>query len=187
MAGTRRRVQGRWLAICVLVFSAGCHTGRGEAREPFPVWVEQLRAEALQEGISAGLLDEALHNLTPDPRVIRFDRSQPEFVQTFDEYLKARLTEARINEGKRLLRRHRDLLAPIAQKYGVGPSYLVAFWGLESGFGRHQGTYSVIRSLATLAYDTRRSSFFRRELISALKILQEGHIRPDRMVGGWAG
>lgn len=153
---------------------------------PFPEWLKGIQAEAREQGISEATVS-LLDNLEPDPRVIKFDRRQPEFTQTFEEYLTARVTEYRITKAREYYNAHREQLEAIAAKYEVDAPYLVAFWGLESNFGQYQGKYSIIRSLATLGHDERRSAFFTRELMRALTILDEGHIEPEKFVGGWAG
>ncbi len=153
---------------------------------PFEAWLSEIRTEAKERGYSASTL-AALDELTRDNRVIGFDRRQPEFTQSFDEYLTARVSKSRIESARRLYTENRVTLEKVARHYGVDAEYLVAFWGLESSFGRYQGKYSVLRSLATLAHDPRRSRFFTRELMSALQILDEGHIEPEKFVGGWAG
>lgn len=153
----------------------------------FQAYLEQVRVDAVAAGVSAGTVDRAFEGLEPDPRVIKFDRRQPEFVQTFEEYLSARVSDFRKREGRRLFLEHQALLNQVGEKYGVDSEYLVAFWGLETSFGRYQGKYSIIRSLATLGHDQRRSAFFTAELLHALRILDEGHIEPDKFVGAWAG
>jgi membrane-bound lytic murein transglycosylase B len=162
-----------------------------ENKEPdftgFDEWLDKTAIEAQARGISKETVDSAFENLQPDPRVIRFDRKQPEFVQTFDEYLTARVTEDRINKAREFYESEKKLLNEIADRYDVDPQYLIAFWGLESSFGRYQGKYSVIRSLATLGFDPRRSKFFTEQLFGALQILEEGHVSPEDFVGGWAG
>ena len=94
---------------------------------------------------------------------------------------------ARVEKGRQRLRENRALLVEIGRKYGVQPRFLVAFWGIETDFGRHTGGFRVIPALATLAYDGRRSAYFRRELLNALEILDQGHIALSDMVGSWAG
>jgi|TARA_Y100000310_G_scaffold286082_1_gene309977 membrane-bound lytic murein transglycosylase B len=173
-----------FLLICLLIINP---SSLGSEQFPFVEWLEGVEEEALTRGISQPTIDAALMGLERDERVIGFDRHQPEFVQTFDEYLTARVSRTRVEEGIRLMAEHKGTLDRIGDHYGVDPRYLISFWGLESSFGKHQGTYQVIRSLATLAYDPRRSAFFRSELFNALQILDEGHIDPDRMLGGWAG
>ncbi|UCF87621.1 MAG: lytic murein transglycosylase [Nitrospiraceae bacterium] len=153
----------------------------------FAVWLEELKAEARAKGISDETLDFALTGLQPIPRVIKLDRNQPELKQDFQSYLNMRISEDRIKQGRKLLMEHRELLEKIKDRYGVPPRYLVAIWGLETSFGKYLGDFPVIGSLATLAYDERRSDFFRAELINALTIVDEGHIKAADMLGSWAG
>jgi len=155
-------------------------------RPPWGEWLGGIKAEAVERGISEQTV-ALLDGIEPDERVIGFDRRQPEFVQTFDEYLDARVTDYRIQTAREKYAEHREVLEAVGERYGVEPRFIVAFWGLESSFGRYQGKYSILRSLATLAYDPRRSEFFTSELFAALKILDAGHIPPDEFVGGWAG
>jgi membrane-bound lytic murein transglycosylase B len=123
----------------------------------------------------------------PIPRIIELDRSQPEFKLTLKQYLDRIVSDKTVWDGRRLYREHRDLLKKIGDQYGVEPQYIVALWGIETRYGRITGGYPVIAALATLAYDGRRSAFFRAELIRALKILEEGHIALEDMDGSWAG
>lgn len=153
----------------------------------FVDWLEDLRREARGAGISDGTLDAALRDVSPIIRVIELDRRQPEFTQTFWTYLSQRVNEARVERGRALLQEHGALLDEIHAEYGVPPRYLVAFWGLETNFGSYLGSFQVIDALATLAYDERRADFFRTQLLDALRIVDEGHIEPDAMMGSWAG
>lgn len=158
------------------------------AQQPsFEGWLAALRKEALVAGISETTVNAALANLQPLPRVLELDRRQPESVLTLDEYLKRIVTPARIRTGRALLAQNRTLLNKLAAKHGVQPRYLVALWGMESDFGRLRGRFSIVASLATLAYDGRRSDYFRQELLEALRILDEGHITLAAMTGSWAG
>ena len=153
----------------------------------FQQWLVRTAKEAETRGISRQIINLAFTGLEPDPRVISFDRKQPEFVQTFDGYLVARITEFRINKAREYYQQEITLLSAVANQYKVDAQYLLAFWGLESSFGRYQGKYPIIRSLATLGFDARRSAFFTEELFNALQILEEGHITAEKFVGGWAG
>ena len=171
----------RYLLTLVLITSPGVFA-RG-----FNEYLDDVRLVAIERGISAGTVDTAFANLMPDERVVGFDRRQPEFVQTFADYLVARVSDFRKREARRLFREHAVLLSEIEHEYEVDASYIVAFWGLETSFGRYQGNYHVIRSLATLGHDHRRSAFFTNELIHALKILDEQHIAPAQFLGAWAG
>jgi membrane-bound lytic murein transglycosylase B len=157
-------------------------------QQSFAKWLEDLRNEALQAGISPTTIEASFATVQePIPRVLELDRSQPEFVQTFAGYMNNRLSDARIVRGQRLLEEYSDLFSRIQAEYGVQPHYLVSFWALESNFGDFTGGFSVINTLATLAYDRRRSDFFRSELLTALKIIDQGHIAADQMTGSWAG
>lgn len=153
----------------------------------FDRWLDQLRDEALREGISAETFDTAFAGISPIPRIIELDRRQPEFTLTFWRYFNNAISEERVQRGRALLQQHRDLLNQVEARYGVQPNYLVAFWGLETNYGDTFGNFPVIGALATLAHDTRRSDFFRGELLTALKILEAGDIAPSRMEGSWAG
>lgn len=153
----------------------------------FEDWKAQLRAEALSKGISAQTLDRALPGITFQPRVLELDRSQPELAQTVWTYLRRAVSDQRVSQGRALLQKHKPLLSRIENQYGVPAPVLVAFWGMETNYGSNFGGFPVLSALATLAYDTRRSAFFRKELFDALAIVQAGHITPDKMVGSWAG
>lgn len=155
--------------------------------QPFDIWLSGLRTEALNLGISENTLASLDDLEAPLERVLELDSSQPEFVQTFTRYLSLRVTPTQISRGQSLLSQHATLLQEVRQRYGVQPHYLVAFWAVESNYGRSTGGFSVLQALATLAYDPRRSAFFRRELLAALQIIDDGHIAAENMSGSWAG
>jgi peptidoglycan lytic transglycosylase B len=157
------------------------------SQKSFGAWLSLLRKEASGSGIQQKTLDSVLKDLQPDSRVIELDNNQPEGKVTFDQYLSRILSEERIARGRKKLTDSRRLLAKIAEAYGVQPRFLVALWGVETDFGRVTGSFPVIDSLVSLIYDGRRSSFFRKELLHALQILNEGHISHARMKGSWAG
>ncbi len=153
----------------------------------FDACVDALRTHAVEQGVDQATVESGLRGLELQTRVLELDRSQPEFLQTFGQYLETRVTERRIERGRELLREHEELLRRIHARYGVQPHYLVALWGLETNFGSYFGTMPVLDSLATLACDRRRSDYFTGELVEALRILEQGHIEPDAMRGSWAG
>lgn len=157
-----------------------------ENEQSFADWLAELRAEARELGISEATLRE-LDNLQPLERVMELDSSQPEFVQTFTRYLGLRVTPNQVARGQSLLQQHSVLLEQVWQRYGVQPHYLVAFWAVESNYGRSTGGFSVLEALATLAFDPRRADFFRRQLLTAIQIIDDGHIQAERMSGSWAG
>ena len=153
----------------------------------FASWLVELRAEARGIGISDATLDAALNDITLNERVIELDRNQPEFNLTFDEYLARFVTDWRRQTGARMLAEHAAILDEIEKKYGVQKRFLITFWGMETSFGRYLGSFNVPRSLVTLAYDGRRSAYFRKELLNALRIIEDGHIAAADMKGSWAG
>ena len=180
-----------WLwRLLVPFFLALLVVGKAEAaidNGDFATWLQELRAEARQMGISEVVLDDALNGIAPLPRVIELDRSQPEFSLTFEEYLGKVVSPTRKRVAAEKLREHDRLLTEVAAKYGVQKRFLVTFWGIETSFGRYLGSFNVPQALVTLAYDGRRSAYFRKELFNALTILEQGHITAAAMKGSWAG
>jgi membrane-bound lytic murein transglycosylase B len=157
------------------------------ATQSFEAFLEGVRAEARRQGVSQATLQRALTGLRPNERVLELDRRQPEFTQTWAQYRDARLSQARIDNGRRAFADNRATLEAVQARFRVSARIVVAIWGLETSYGGFTGNMNVIQSLATLAWDGRRSAYFRNELMAALKILDAGHITPERMVGSWAG
>ena len=155
--------------------------------EQFLTCKQQLSLRASEAGISKPAIDAALSSLQFEQRVLDLDRRQPEFTDTLANYLSSRVTPARIEEGRKLMHTHRRILQQAAERFGVQPQYLVAFWGLETNFGSNLGKIPTLNSLATLACDERRSEFFTAEFLEALRLLERGHIEHSAMVGSWAG
>lgn len=178
-----------FIIIASISFISNVKAQRQVADNPqtFSIWLEEFKLEALQEGISQKILDVTFDGLLPNPRVVDLDRRQPEFTQSSSEYIKIRVSETRIKNGKKRMAELQSVLDPSAKTIGVQKRFIAAIWGMETNYGSYTGNFNVVRSLMTLAYDMRRSSFFRRELHKALVILEEGHIAPDAMIGSWAG
>ncbi|XYH18352.1 lytic murein transglycosylase [Asaia sp. BMEF1] len=164
------------------------HTAKPSAHGSYASFLHTLRAEALSKGISANTLSRAFALTTePNAKVIKLDRHQPEFTLTWAQYRERVISGTRISQGKAALQQYGKLLDASGAQYGVDPRAIMGIWGLESGFGRKIGTFSVIDSLATLAFDGRRATFFRGELFKALQILDHGDIAPEAMLGSYAG
>ncbi len=153
----------------------------------FAQCLQGFSATAKAAGISTNTINNSLMKARLNKNVLELDRKQPEFTTSFADYFNRRVTEQRVNQGRALLQKHNALLAKVEAEYGVPAPYLLAFWGLETNYGGFFGNIPVIDSLATLACDTRRRSFFTTELVNALKILDEGAIAPNKMIGSWAG
>jgi lytic murein transglycosylase len=169
-------------------------TGQGEAavqsgdsNQRFQNWIGAFKERALSQGIGATVLDQAFDGVTYDVDIIKRDRNQSEFTKTIWEYLDSAASETRIANGKAALAQHARTLDAIEQRYGVEKEVVVAVWGLESAYGTYRGKTDIIRALATLSFDARRSQFFEQQLIAALRILQNGDTTPRNMTGSWAG
>ena len=170
------------------VASAQLPTLPNTSGAPFAEWLAGVRAEALSRGIRPEVVDEALSNIEePLLVVIDRDRAQAETVLSLEKYLSGRLTPKLVKTAREMFVKHRTLLEEVGTRYGVSPRIIVGVWGLESNFGRSTGVRPTIATLATLAWDPRRSMFFRGELFSALEILNRGDIELSRMHGSWAG
>lgn len=151
-------------------------------------WVAQVRQQALAEGISPETFDEAFADIHEPSRQIKsFAHSQPEHRLSYTKYLHSRVDNYRIIIGRKQYKKYQALADEIANHFGVDPCFIMAFWGMETSYGSYMGSFPVIRSLATLAYESNRKEFFRKELFLALHILNDGHVTLDRFKGEWAG
>jgi lytic murein transglycosylase len=157
-----------------------------EARS-FRGYIEQLWPLAQAKGVTRATFERALGDVQYDFEVARLSRRQPEYGRPVGDYLASLVSQQRIAGGQRRLNELHALLDAIEKQYGVPREVLIAIWGIETGFGANQGGKGVIRSLATLAFHGYKGDFARDELLTALVILQEGHIPPERMIGSWAG
>lgn len=153
----------------------------------FATYVKILKADALAQGFSQQLIDESFANVKFHKRAVKADRSQPENIETLDTYLPKRVPKWKVEQARALYKKHQELLTQVGQKYQVQPRFIVALWGLETNFGKFMGGYNVISALSTLAYEGRREAFFKKQLMAALTILDEGHISINEMKGSWAG
>ncbi len=172
---------------CLLLLSTSSWAVSNRTNTSWSAWVKELRQEAIDDGISASLFDDLFHNLSPDKKTVNLDRRQPETRLTFNKYRKTRGDAYRINLGKKKYKKYQTLLDEVGGAYGVDPCFITALWGIESSYGHFMGSFPVIKSLATLAYDDRRSAFFRKELLLALHILDGGHVSLSKFKGEWAG
>lgn len=155
----------------------------------FNSFVASMAAEAQAAGVSPNVTSAAFSGITQDGAVLAFDRRQRyTFNKSFEQYVSTRVGPGRINGGRALLQRHAALLSRIEQQFGVPRQILVAIWGLESDFGKGDiGKLPVIRTLATLAHDCRRTELFQGELLAALKIVQRGDLPLRDLIGAYAG
>jgi membrane-bound lytic murein transglycosylase B len=155
--------------------------------DTFPQCIERLQQQARNAGVSENTTVDILGKVKPLPKILGYDRNQPEFVQTFTGYFSKRVTNWRVNKGREKLAEHREFLSKLTQQYGVPAHYLISFWGLETNFGGIKGKIPTIAALTTLACDQRRSDYFSGELVQALLLLERENLDPKDMIGSWAG
>lgn len=158
----------------------------GSDASGFPAWLSAFRQAAAAQGISPTAL-RALDGVTYDTTVIRLDRNQKHFSVSFEQFVSQRVTAGRIARAKKELANRAALFQRIEQRFGVPGPVLVAIWAMETDFGSNQGKMPIFRSLATLAYDCRRSAFFTGQLFDALRIIQRGDLSIGEARGAWAG
>jgi membrane-bound lytic murein transglycosylase B len=178
-------------ALClggIASLSAQAPAEQPATRPSFSEWLAGVRADALERGIRPEIVDQALASVEePEPTVIERDRTQAETVLSLERYIARQLRPAVIRTAREMYTRHRSVLTQVSDRYGVSPRLIVSIWGLESNFGKFTGVRPTIGALATLAWDPRRSAFFRGELLNAMEILDRGDIDVSRMRGSWAG
>lgn len=173
----------KYAAVLTLLLTSSIYA----AEDDFGVWLETLRTEARVSGISDETVTNAVNRIEFLPEVIDMDRSQPEFISPFLDYYQKRVNAAKVQKGRQLLQEHQEMLNRIEVQYGVPKYTLAAFWGMETQYGRNQGKLDVLSSLATLAYEGRRSDFFRAQLLDAMRMIDVGHVEAGSLIGSWAG
>jgi lytic murein transglycosylase len=183
---------GHALALMLALMLAGAPTnalGQANCKNTgsFEAWLADFKREALAQGISQDAITAASPYLVLDQRIIHIDRGQKFFAQNFLDISDKMLAGGRIPNGVNQMKKHHALFAREEKEFGVPASVITAFWGLESDFGSGQGKDHAIKSLATLAYDCRRSEMFRGHLLDSLRLIERGDLRADEMIGSWAG
>jgi membrane-bound lytic murein transglycosylase B len=155
--------------------------------DSFHLFLNDVRAEARRAGIRPATLDSAFAGVAPNQKVLDRDHHQPESTWTWARYRGVVITDKRITDGRQAVAANRALFQRVEQRYGVGSGVIAGIWGLESSFGTGTGDFRVVEALATLAWEGRRATFFRGELMAALKILDHGDVAPGGMTGSYAG
>jgi lytic murein transglycosylase len=172
-------------AFAILPTAAAAATC-GDDGTGFREWVESFKADAEAQGISRSTIASSLNGVKYSTATIRLDRNQRVFRQSFETF-SGRMIPPRMGRAKSMLQKHRDIFARVEKQFGVPKEIVVAIWGLETDFGAVRGDASVLSAVATLAYDCRRSDFFRGQLIDALRVVERGDLKPAEMVGGLHG
>ena len=183
-AARRLLVAGLMIAMPGVAAAQSC----GNGPEGFGRWLDSAKAQAAKQGISRTAIDSALEGVSYDRTVIGLDRNQRSFKLSFEQFYARRVGTALIRRAKERLARHKAIFDRVEQQFGVPREIIVSIWGLETNFGADtSGKFSIIRSLATLAYDCRRSAFFTPQFYDAIRIVERRDMTPEQMRGGWAG
>ncbi|MBX3032301.1 MAG: lytic murein transglycosylase [Bdellovibrionaceae bacterium] len=189
-----KRLIRRSLAVMALSLPGALSPALAQSNPPpcqkdmaFGPWLEHFLQEARQRGVNDATIAASRPHLVLDPSILPRDTAQGVFQQSFLQFSGRMISQGRIQKGTRLVQTHRELFQRIERDFGVPAEVLVAFWALETDFSSNLGNRSTLGALTTLAYDCRRSSLFRFELLSALKIVQRGDLSPAEMRGAWAG
>ncbi len=181
------RLKAALLAVVMVCAGSAAANACGNGPGGFGPWLKEFKQRASGAGMSGRALS-ALDGVTYDPGVIRLDRNQHSFKLSFDQFYARRAGGGLIEKGQRLMNTHRATLNRMQKRFGVPAAVVVSIWGLETNYGAQKGgNMPIVRSLATLAYDCRRSDFFENELLSALKVIDRGDMSAAQMRGGWAG
>ncbi len=174
-------------ALLIAAFAGPAFAATCQNTGSFESWLTNFKKDAAAQGISPQVIAAASPDMTFDPAIVRRDRGQAVFGQTFLQFSDRMVANFRMQNGAAKIKQNAALFARIEKEYGVPAPVLVAFWGLESDFGANFGNYKILSALATLAYDCRRPDFFRTQLLDALRIIQRGDQRVEDMIGDWAG
>jgi lytic murein transglycosylase len=181
---------GLWClaALAAVIFGgAPAMAQRCNHTQSFDAWLDDFKREAAGQGISRQTMAAVLGGVSYDEAIVRRDRAQGVFSQTFLQFSGRMVAPYRLQGGAERIAKNKALFTRIESDYGVPAPVLVAFWGLETDFGANIGKDPILRALATLAYDCRRPELFRDQLMAALKIVQRGDLDPQEMIGAWAG
>lgn len=155
--------------------------------EKFSSWIIEFKKKAINEGISEKTVDAVMNNAVFLPKVIEYDRYQPEFYEDTKTYVSKRTSKDKVKKGKRIYKKNKNLINIVDKEFKVEKELLLALMGIETNYGTYLGKMDIISSLATLSYDKRRSEFFSNELITILKLIDQNKVDKDILFGSWAG
>lgn len=175
----------KFLSSILFIFI--CLTSNSHSDDNFNKWLLNYKQFAINQGVTKKTVDEAFKNTKLLKRIIKYDRNQPEFIEKTKVYVGKRVNKQKVIYAKKLIKNNNNLLNKVEKKYKVPKNYLVALWGIETVFGKHKGKVDIISALATLSFDKRRSSYFSRELITLLKLIDKKIVSLDDLKGSWAG
>jgi len=178
----------RFAALCFVFCVLAGPALAAQCGGDFNAFIANFSREAAAKGISQGVIAQGFAGITPDPKVLEFDRRQRgTFKKSWEDYARTRVGPARVNRAKQMMKKHAALLSRVEQQFGVPKELIVAIWTMETDNGADMGKLPIIRTLATLAHDCRRTDLFQRELLAALQILQRQDLPLKELIGAYAG
>jgi len=175
------------IALALVAILVGGRSHAAPCGGDFDAWLADFKRDAASQGVSQKTIAAALDGLVEDPATLTRDHSQHVFTQTFEQFSGRMISPDRMRKGPALLKQYAPTFARIEQQFGVPGPVITAIWGLETDFGVNQGKFSIVRSVATLAHDCRRTDKFRAELLAVLRIVDRGDMTPAELRGDWAG
>ena len=176
-----------FMFTCFNLFASDCVKPTMPSDHEWNQWLNVIKMEAIKKGISKEVVHSNLDNVKPQSKIIMRDRCQPESTITLDEYLYYRVDKSRVVAGKNMLSEHKKLLNEIGRHFNIQPRFIVSILGMESFYGRNQGKIDTIKAVTTLAFDRRRSDFYKKQLFAALEILERKLTPNGKLIGSWGG
>ncbi len=173
--------------FCFSLLASECKKPKMPSVKEWENWLKDVKIEALELGISKQTIDTSLKDIKPQSKIIMRDRCQPESTITLKEYLYYRLDKSRIISGKKMMKKYSKELNLVSNHFKIQPRFIVAILGLESFYGKNQGKANTVEAITTLAFDKRRSSFYRKQLFAVLKIIDDDLASLDKLRGSWGG
>jgi len=175
------------IKILSFIFIIFFNISESSSAETFDDWIISFKKYAMKKGISKKTLDETMSYVKFLPKVIKYDRYQPEFYEDTNTYVSKRSSDEKLKKGKNLFNKNSSLILEVESKYNIEKELLLSLMGIETNFGKYLGKMDILSSLSTLSFDRRRSDFFTNELIIVLKLIDNGIIDKDTLFGSWAG
>ena len=171
----------------IFIFNIFLISEIGAQEQDFSIWLNTFKTKAIKSGISKKVVEDVMSNAKFLPKVIEYDRYQPEFYENTFTYIKKRTSKKKVYDGLKLYKKEKNIIDKIENEYGVEKELLLALMGIETNFGKYLGKMDIISSLATLSFDKRRSQFFTEELLILLRLVDKKIINKDILYGSWAG
>ena len=169
----------------LIIFTIGVQ--KLDANENFSIWLKDFKEVAVKKGISKKTVNEVMNNAKFLPKVIKYDRYQPEFYEDTYTYIKKRTSKDKLKKGLSLYKKEKNIINEVEKIFDVEKELLLALMGIETNFGKYLGKMDIISSLSTLSFDKRRSAFFTNELLTLLKLIDNKVVDKNILYGSWAG